>query len=142
MKMLNRINTQLLQRRVVLVIMDIMTVCIASIAPLWIRFDLNYIDIPDVYLSSAWNFMIINVIMTIVVFYLFRLYHSLWAFAGTAEAQNILAACFLSAVLNFAGMRLLNYPIPRSYYFMYALVLTAITALSICESIVLNKPTA
>ena len=130
MKMLNRINTQLLQRRVVLVIMDIMTVCIASIAPLWIRFDLNYIDIPDVYLSSAWNFMIINVIMTIVVFYLFRLYHSLWAFAGTAEAQNILAACFLSAVLNFAGMRLLNYPIPRSYYFMYALVLTAITALS------------
>ena len=130
MKMLNRINMQLLQRRIVLVIMDIMTVCIASIAPLWIRFDLNYIDIPDVYLSSAWNFMIINVLMTLVVFYLFRLYHSLWAFAGTAEAQNILAACFLSAVLNFAGMRLLNYPIPRSYYFMYALVLTAATALS------------
>lgn len=130
MKMLNRINMQLLQRRIVLVIMDIMTVCIASIAPLWIRFDLNYIDIPDVYLSSAWNFMIINVLMTLVVFYLFRLYHSLWAFAGTAEAQNILAACFLCAVLNFAGMRLLNYPIPRSYYFMYALVLTAATALS------------
>lgn len=130
MKMLNRINMQLLQRRIVLVIMDIMTVCIASIAPLWIRFDLNYTDIPDVYLSSAWNFMLINVLMTLVVFYLFRLYHSLWAFAGTAEAQNILAACFLSAVLNFAGMRLLNYPIPRSYYFMYALVLTAITALS------------
>lgn len=130
MKMLNRINMQLLQRRIVLVIMDIMTVCIASIAPLWIRFDLNYIDIPDVYLSSAWNFMLINVLMTLVVFYLFRLYHSLWAFAGTAEAQNILAACFLSAVLNFAGMRLLNYPIPRSYYFMYALVLTAATALS------------
>ena len=130
MKMLNRINTQLLHRRVVLVIMDIMTVCVASIAPLWIRFDLKYTDIPEVYLSSAWNFMVINVLITLAVFYLFRLYHSLWAFAGTAEAQNILAACFLSAVLNFAGMQLLNYPIPRSYYFMYALVLTGITALS------------
>ena len=78
-------------------ILDIMIVCIASIAPLWIRFELNYKDIPDVYLNSAWNFMIFNVIMTLAVFYVFKLYHSLWAFAGTAEVQNILAACTLSA---------------------------------------------
>nr|MDE7478978.1 polysaccharide biosynthesis protein [Lachnospiraceae bacterium] len=129
MKVLNHINSQLLQRRIVLVILDIMTVCIASIAPLWIRFELNYKDIPDVYLTSAWNFMIINVIMTLVIFYLFRLYHSLWAFAGTAEVQNILAACILSAILDFLGMRILDYPIPRSYYFTYALILTGITTM-------------
>lgn len=129
MKRLKNINRQLLHRRIVLVIMDIMTVCVASIAPLWIRFELKYTDIPDVYLSSAWNFMVINVLITLLVFDLFRLYHSLWAFAGTAEAQNIVAACFLCAVLNFLGMRLLDYPIPRSYYFMYALVLTAMTTI-------------
>ncbi|MDE5696664.1 MAG: polysaccharide biosynthesis protein [Lachnospiraceae bacterium] len=127
MKILNHINPQLLHRRIVLVILDIMTVCIASIAPLWIRFELNYKDIPQVYLNSAWNFMIFNVIMTLAVFYIFKLYHSLWAFAGTAEVQNILAACTLSAILDFLGMRLLQYPIPRSYYFVYALVLTGIT---------------
>ena len=48
-------------------------------------------------------------------------------FAGTAEVQNILAGCILSAMLDFAGMRLLKYPIPRSYYFTYALVLTGLT---------------
>lgn len=127
MKIINRINPQLLHRRIVLVILDIMTVCVASIAPLWIRFELNYRDIPAVYLNSAWDFMIFNVIMTLAVFYVFRLYHSLWAFAGTAEVQNILAACILSAILDFLGMKLMRYPIPRSYYFVYALVLTGIT---------------
>ena len=104
-----------------------MTVCVAGIAPLWIRFELNYRDIPQVYLNSAWDFMIANVVMTLAVFYVFKLYHSLWAFAGTAEVQNILAACILSAILDFAGMKILRYPIPRSYYFVYALVLTGIT---------------
>lgn len=130
MKMLEHVNTQLLQRRAVLIVIDIMTVCAAGIIPLWIRFELNYKDIPEVYLSSAWDFMVINVILTLAVFYLFKLYHSLWAFAGTAEVQNILAACFLSAVLDFVGMKLLGLPIPRSYYFMYALVLTAMTTMS------------
>ncbi len=71
--------------------------------------------------------MVPNVVMTLVVFYIFKLYHSLWAFAGTAEVQNILAGCGLSAILDFAGMRVLQYPIPRSYYFTYALVLTGLT---------------
>ena len=129
MNFFSRVNVQLLQRRIALVILDIMTVCIASIAPLWIRFELNYKDIPDVELTSAWNFMAVNVVMTLVIFYLFRLYHSLWAFAGTAEVQNILAACILSAIMDFVGMKVMNYPIPRSYYFTYALVLTGITTL-------------
>lgn len=129
MNFFRRVNVQLLQRRAALVILDIMTVCIASIAPLCIRFELNYKDIPDVYLTSAWNFMAVNVVMTLVIFYLFRLYHSLWAFAGTAEVQNILAACVLSAIVDFVGMKVMDYPIPRSYYFTYALVLTGITTL-------------
>lgn len=87
MKITNRINSQLLQRRIVLVILDIMTVCIASIAPLWIRFELNYKDIPEVYLNSAWNFMVFNVVMTLAVFYVFKLYHSLWAFADSGGTK-------------------------------------------------------
>ena len=123
-------NTQLLHRRMMLVLFDIMAVCVSSIAPLWIRFELNYRDIPSVYLTSAWKFMFINIVIALIVFYLFRLYHSLWEFAGTAEAQNIVAACFLCTILNFCGMLLLKYPIPRSYYFMYALILTGIMTAS------------
>lgn len=126
MKMWNRFNSQIFYRRIVLIIFDIMTVCVSSVIPLWLRF-IDEETIPDVYIGSAWDFLLINIVMTLIVFYLFKLYQSLWAFAGPTEAQNIVAACFLCAVLNYGGMKLLRFPIPRSYFFMYALVLTAIT---------------
>lgn len=125
MKLINRMNKQLMNRRLVLLIFDIMSVWIASIAPLMFRFNLNYKEIPDIYLNSAWDFLVINIIMTLLIFYFFRLYHSLWAFAGITEAQNIVAACFLCAVLDYVGLKVMQYEIPRSYPFMYAMVLTA-----------------
>ena len=130
MKIWNRFNSQIVHRRIVLIIFDIMTVCVSSIIPLWLRF-IDEETIPDVYIGSAWDFLLINIVITLIIFYLFKLYQSLWAFAGPTEAQNIVAACFLCAVLNYGGMKLLRFPIPRSYFFMYALVLTAITTLGI-----------
>ncbi|MBQ2115551.1 MAG: polysaccharide biosynthesis protein [Lachnospiraceae bacterium] len=127
MKLFNQINRQILHRRIVLIIFDIMAVCVSSIFPLWIRFDLKYTDIPEIYLSSAWNYMFVNVVVTLIVFFMFKLYHSLWEFAGTAEAENIVAACLLCTALTFIGLRILNYPIPRSYYFYYGLILLFIT---------------
>lgn len=126
MKIWNRFNSQIVHRRIVLIIFDIMTVCVSSIIPLWLRF-IDEETIPDIYIGSAWDFLLINIVITLIIFYLFKLYQSLWAFAGPTEAQNIVAACFLCAVLNYGGMKLLRFPIPRSYFFMYALVLTAIT---------------
>ena len=126
MKIWNRLNSQILHRRIVLIIFDIMTVCVSSVIPLWLRF-IDEETIPDIYMGSAWDFLLINIVITLIVFYLFKLYQSLWAFAGPTEAQNIVAACFLCAVLNYGGMKLLHFPIPRSYFFMYAMVLTAIT---------------
>ena len=126
MKIWNRFNSQIVHRRIVLIIFDIMTVCVSSIIPLWLRF-IDEETIPDVYIGSAWDFLLINIVITLIIFYLFKLYQSLWAFAGPTEAQNIVAACFLCAVLNYGGKKLLRFPIPRSYFFMYALVLTAIT---------------
>lgn len=126
MRIWNRFNSQIVHRRIVLIIFDIMTVCVSSIIPLWLRF-IDEETIPDIYIGSAWDFLLINILTTLIIFYLFKLYQSLWAFAGPTEAQNIVAACFLCAVLNYGGMKLLRFPIPRSYFFMYALVLTAIT---------------
>ncbi len=127
MNILRRINIQLLQRRIILIVIDIMAVCISSIAPLWIRFEhLN--EIPAIYMNSAWDFLPINIILMLVVFWVFRLYHSLWEFAGPSEAQNIVAASFLCAVLEFLGMKLLKLPMPRTHFFLYALIMAAITA--------------
>ncbi len=127
MKLINQINRQIIHRRIVLVIFDIMTVCLSSIIPLLLRFAIESTEIPNVYLESVFRTLPVNIIIILIVFYAFRLYHSLWAFAGVAEAQNIAAACFLCAVLNLAGFKLFDQPIPRSYPFMYAVALMCIT---------------
>ena len=74
MKLLYQMNKQLIHRRIVLILIDIMMVCVASIAPLWFRFAIENEMIPKIYLNAAWNTMVINIIVTLVVFYIFRLF--------------------------------------------------------------------
>jgi len=117
------LNTKLITRRMFLIVYDIMAVCLSSVAPLWIRYEFRYEEIPGYFLNSVWHFMPFGVALTIFVFWMLRLYHSLWAYAGVTEMQNIVVACFVSAALQGVGMAVLNDPIPRSYYFLYALCL-------------------
>jgi FlaA1/EpsC-like NDP-sugar epimerase len=121
-----QINIQLIQRRVVLVIIDIMVACVSSIMSLWIRFE-HFNEIPDEYLNASWNFMLAYIAIMLVVFYIFRLYHSLWEFAGPAEAQNIIAACFLCSFLDYGLMKIVSIAMPRTYFLLYAIVLACVT---------------
>ena len=123
-------NTKLLTRRMFLVAYDMLAVCLSSVLSLLFRYSMVFSDIDEVFLNSIKNFMWIGVLITIAVFYCFRLYHSLWAFAGVTEMQNVVTACTVSAALQGVGLYLLHYPVPRSYYFMYALLSIMFTLIS------------
>ena len=82
--------------------------------------------IPDEFILPVRNFLPLNILLTLAIFYFFRLYHSLWAFAGENEMQNLVAACFLSAIVSGVGLNLFKIsgqPVPDSYYFMYLFLL-------------------
>jgi FlaA1/EpsC-like NDP-sugar epimerase len=51
----------------------------------------------------------------------------MWRFAGIVEMQNVTAACIMSSIIHFAGLRILDYPIPRSYPFLYGGMLFFLT---------------
>jgi FlaA1/EpsC-like NDP-sugar epimerase len=70
-----------------------------------------------------WKYLPINIIFTLIVFWIFRLYHSLWSFAGVTELQNICAACIVSAGGQFLGIWLLGLKMPRSCYIFYGVLL-------------------
>ena len=123
-------NTKLMTRRSFLIAYDIMAVCLSCIAPLWIRYEFHYEEIPFYFINSVWHMMPFSVILTLAAFWILRLYHSLWAYAGVTEMQNIVVACFVSAALQGVGLAILRDPVPRSYYFIYAFVLMAFTMLS------------
>lgn len=129
----NQINYQLIFRRISLVIYDVASVLAASFLAIVMRYEFEYELIPDYFLETILRFLPFNIIFTIIIFYFFRLYHSLWAFAGENELQNIIVSCFLSSAVNGVGLffvKVYNRAVPNSYYFMYCFLLITFTFVS------------
>lgn len=128
MKKRKPFNYQLLYRRACLVVYDILSVCMASALAIMLRFlDEGMSAIPDYFLDTVSRMLPVNVLITLLVFYIFRLYHSLWAFAGVNELQNVVVGSFCSATVMTLIMIIFDMPIPKSYYFMYAFLLVGFT---------------
>ncbi len=128
-----QINYQLIFRRVSLVIYDVASVLGASFLAIVMRYEFEYDLIPNYFLETILRFLPFNIIFTIIIFYGFRLYHSLWAFAGESELQNIIVGCFLSSAVNGVGLffvKVYDRAVPNSYYFMYCFLLITFTFIS------------
>ena len=126
-------NYQLLYRRTALIIYDILSITASSFLALLLRYDMHVDAIPDEFLLPVRNFLPLNILLTLIIFYFFRLYHSLWAFAGENEMQNLVIACFLSAIVSGVGLNLFKIsgqPVPDSYYFMYLFLLVTFMFIS------------
>ena len=109
---------------------DIMAVLASSVLALVSRYNMVFADVDPQFMNSIKDFMWIGIIITITVFYAFRLYHSLWAFAGVNEMQNVVTACMVSSALQGLGLYFMGLPVPRSYYFYYALINITFTLVS------------
>lgn len=115
---------------IVQLFLDILIVLVSMGGALWVRMDFRFGGIDAVFLRSMGTYCIVNVICTLVLFRMFRLYNSLWRFAGMAELKNIVCAVVGSTILQTAGMALLHCPMPRSYPVLYLLLLFFLTGFS------------
>ena len=87
-----------------------------------------------VYLSLIMRFDVGNMlpytIMSLLIFWLFRLYHSLWQYASIAEVYRIAEACIIVEVVHFLSNKIAGNMLPRSCYFNAAIYLI----IAICAS--------
>ena len=119
-------NYQLLYRRTALVAYDIISIVAASFLAILFRYDFKLNDVAPEFLTPIRNYLCINIVLTLVIFYFFRLYHSLWAFAGETELQNLVLGCLAASVTTGIGVNLFKISVkavPDSYYFMYFFIL-------------------
>lgn len=115
-------NYQLFYRRAALIAYDIVSVVASSFLAILIRYDFQLNTVPEEFLLPIRQFMVINIVLALGIFYLFRLYHSLWAFAGETELQNLVMACLTASVADGVGInffRMGSKAVPDSYYFLY-----------------------
>ena len=99
-----------------LVVYDIIAVNFSYFLGLWLRFDLQYSNIPREYLSAFLKFTPVYTVAVVIVFYILRLYNSLWRFASFNELNRIFAASVITTVIQIVGITALFVRMPFSYY--------------------------
>lgn len=123
----NPFDVKLFYRKTCLVIYDIISVIGASYLALLMRYSFDISEIPEYFIEPINRFLVINILITLAVLYLFKMYHSLWAFAGETELQNLVMSSIVSAVCYSLGIQFFRtqgqQAVPSSYYFLYVFLL-------------------
>lgn len=112
-------DKKLLVRRAFLILLDILLINLAAGCALLVRFDFSLGNIPSGYSEAVFRYAPLNTLITLALFWLLRLYHSLWKYAGVEELTNVAYACVASAVAQLAGMLALGVHVPRSFHPLY-----------------------
>lgn len=103
-------------RIALLVALDILIVALSGFLALYIRFDFSFKDMTMIYIEYEFQYLLINVAVTLLMFVVFKLYRSVWHFAGTTELLNIMGACGSSIVIQILMLTLMGIRMPLSYY--------------------------
>ena len=116
-------NREAVIKGAALFLLDAVLVMACMVGALWIRCDFRFNSIDPIFWESIQAYLWINVICTLLINAFCKLYTSLWRFASLEELKNALVAIILSSFIQFFGMRLLGLPVPRSYIFIYMMLL-------------------
>lgn len=116
-----------INRIIALLIMDTMSIVIASFAAIYIRFDFQFNAIPKEYMLKFEHILPFNIAFTIFFFVIWKLYKSVWRYASATEMLNIVFATCCTSATQFVFCYLTNQKMPRSYYIIYLFLLFAMT---------------
>lgn len=117
-------DTQYRIRAFLLMVLDIIAIIASSFIALSLRFEFRFNIISSRYIESLYGYLPINIICTLLIFCLMRMYVSLWKYASVRELSNVVIASILSGVVQLIGMfYILRWPMPRSYFVVYTMLL-------------------
>ena len=107
-----------IEKLLLIVLADAFTIAVSYFMALWIRFDFSIAKTPVQEIDRVIVFIPFAIGITFVVYYFFRLYHSIWRFASISEVAHIILAYGVLAVILPAFEMLSPFKIPRSVLLM------------------------
>lgn len=105
-----------------LLIYDVIMMNASYFIGLLLRFDVRYSSIPEEYLYAFLKFAPFYTVFSVTVFFLLRLYNSLWRFASFSELNRILLASGITTIFQLIGITAFVHRMPASYYVFGAIV--------------------
>lgn len=115
-------------RRVIcFVALDILTIIIASIIALELRFDFE--TIPEIYLNNLHIWLVLDIVLAIIIYAICKLYRSMWSFASIMEILYIAIANCIFEIIQYVYKLIFNIEMPKSYFLIQFMLLVLIVSL-------------
>ena len=103
------------------------SIMLSSVLSLYVRYEFSFMDVQKEFWEAILEAYLINVVITLIIFYIFRLYNSVWRYASDTELVNIIIAVVICAAMQPVIFWILNTHVPRSYPFFYAFFMMMFT---------------
>lgn len=106
-------------RKIFLAFIDCLIITIGLFFALLIRFDGS---IPEYYINVYFRSFAVFVAINEIIFYVFRLYKSLWQYASINELMQIFVSTLFGTAASFLFGKILDMEFPDSVYFIFWLI--------------------
>lgn len=110
------------KKTLILLVFDIIIINLAYFFALFLRFDMQFNQIPLEYLNGFRNYAIINTIITIAIYIFFKLYRMILEYASYNELIRITQAVIVSVFIHVIGISLFFIRMPISYFIIGFLI--------------------
>ena len=103
-------------KAIFLMAFDVMAINISYFLALWIRFDGVFTEIPTKYLDPYVYFIPLYTLISLVIFYLARMYHSIWEYVSIRELMRTAIGSIATSVAHIILITVIFGRMPLSYY--------------------------
>ena len=117
-----RKDKQWIVRALIIAFLDICILSISYFFALMIRFDFAFGSIPKEYMEGYKKIIIPYIICALIIFYIFRLYHSIWRFASVSELSRMIWAFLVLQVIAIALNKIVGERMPYSFWIIGFLI--------------------
>jgi len=107
---------------ILLMICDFLMIHLSYFSALWLRFDCVFSEIPKGYLNPYRYFITPYAVGSIILFWFFRMYRSVWRYTSYGELIRTLGGSFTASILHIVLISIIFARMPLSYYFFGSLV--------------------
>ena len=116
-------SKKMIYRILLLMLADMIIITVAGPLAIYMRYNWLFEPRAIEFIENIFKYLPWNLLISIGIFMLCRLYQGIWKYASASDLVNILIACLCSAASQFLGMKLLGLEFPRSYPFLYFVML-------------------
>lgn len=95
---------------------DVMAINISYFLALWIRFDGIFSAIPEKYLDPYVYFIPIYTVISLAIFCIARMYHSIWEYVSIRELMRAAIGSIVASAVHVVLITLIFGRMPLSYY--------------------------